>query len=64
MVHHFAERLLNKLQLFRLDNPDQQIEIITRSPEQKTATLALHENIENVSVEEDSQNRTLKDFQK
>ena len=50
--------LLNKLQLFRLDNPEQQIKIITRSPEQ-------YENIqlEDVSVEEDLEDRTIQDFQ-
>ena len=50
--------LLNKLQLIRLDNPKQQIKIITRSPEQ-------YENIqlEDVSVEDDLEDRTIQDFQ-
>ena len=48
--------LLNKLQLFRLDNPEQKIKIITRSPEQ-------YENIQlDVSVEEDLEDRTKQDF--
>ena len=50
--------LLNKLQLISLDNPDQQMKIVTRSPEQ-------YENIqlEDVSVEEDLEDRTIQDFQ-
>ena len=49
---------VNKLQLIRLDNPKQQIKIITRSPEQ-------YENIqlEDVPVEEDLEDRTTQDFQ-
>ena len=49
--------LLNKLQLIRLDNTEQQIKIITRSPEQ-------YENIqlEDVSVEEDLEDRTIQDL--
>ena len=48
--------LKNKLHLFRLDNPEQQIKRITRSPEQ-------HENIqlEEISVEEDLEDRTKQD---
>ena len=50
--------LINKLHLFRLDNLEQQIKITTRSPEQ-------YENIqlEDVSVEEDLEDRTIQDFQ-
>ena len=50
--------LLNKLQLIRLDNPEQKIRIITRSPEQYSKI-----EIEDVSVEEDLEDRTLQDFQ-
>ena len=49
--------LINKLQLIRLDSPEQKIRIITRSPEQ-------YSKIEiDVSVEEDLEDRTLQDFQ-
>ena len=49
--------LLNKLQLIRLDNPEQKICIITRSPEQ-------YNKIEiDVSVDEDLEDRTIQDFQ-
>ena len=50
--------LLNKLQLFRLYDKEKQIHIITRSPGQ-------YENIqlEDVSVEEDLEDRTIPDFQ-
>ena len=48
--------LLNKLQCFRCDNPEQQIKIITRSPKQYINTegaLGIDiENVSNVSVEE------------
>ena len=50
--------LLNKLQLIRLDNPEQKIRIITRSPEQYSKI-----EIEDDSVEEDLEDRTLQDFQ-
>ena len=50
--------LLNKLQLIRLDNPEQKIRIIKRSPEQYSKI-----EIEDVSVEEDLEDRTLQDFQ-
>ena len=50
--------LLNKLQLIRLDNPEPKIRIITRSPEQYSKN-----EIEDVSVEEDLEDRTLQDFQ-
>ena len=49
--------LLNKLQLIRLDNPEQKICIITRSPEQ-------YNKIEiDVSVEEDLGDKSIQDFQ-
>ena len=50
--------LLNKLQLFRLDNPEQKICIITRSPEQYNKI-----EIEDVSVEEDLGDKSIQDFQ-
>ena len=50
--------LLNKLQLIRLDNPEQKICIITRSPEQYNKI-----EIEDVSVEEDLSDKSLQDFQ-
>ena len=50
--------LLNKLQLFRLDNPEQKICIITRSPEQYNKI-----EIEDVSVEEDLVDKSIQDFQ-
>ena len=50
--------LLNKLQLIRLDNPEQQIKIITRSPEQYS-----NSEIEEIEVEEDLEDRTIQDFQ-
>ena len=50
--------LLNKLQLIRLDNPEQKICIITRSPEQYNKI-----EIEDVSVEEDLENKSIQDFQ-
>ena len=50
--------LLNKLQLIRLDNPEQKICIITRSPEQYNKI-----EIENVSVEEDLGDKSIQDFQ-
>ena len=56
--------LLNKLQLGRLDNREQQIKIITR-PEHYTARPDSHEHIQllNVSVEECLEYRTKQDFQ-
>ena len=50
--------LINKLLLIRLDNPEKQIKIITRSPEQ-------YENIqlEDFSVEENLEDRAIQDFQ-
>ena len=50
--------LLNKLQLIRLDNPEQKICIITRSPEQYNKI-----EIEDVSVEEDLEDKSIQDFQ-
>ena len=51
--------VLNKLQLIRLDNPEQKICIITRSPEQYNEI-----EIEDVSVEEDLGDKSIQDFQK
>ena len=45
--------LLNKLQLIRLDNPEQQLKVITRNPEQYTKF-----ELEEVSVE-DLEDRTI-----
>ena len=50
--------LLNKLQLIRLDNPEQKICIITRSPKQYNKI-----EIEDVSVEEDLGDKSIQDFQ-
>ena len=50
--------LLNKLQLIRLDNPEQKICIITRSPEQYNKIER-----EDVSVEEDLGDKSIQDFQ-
>ena len=50
--------LLNKLQLIRLDNPEQKICVITRSPEQYNKI-----EIEDVSVEEDLGDKSIQDFQ-
>ena len=50
--------LLNKLQLIRLDNPEQKICIITRSPEQYNKI-----KIEDVSVDEDLEHKSIQDFQ-
>ena len=50
--------LLNKLQLIRLDNPEQKICIITRSPEQYNKS-----EIEDVSVDEDLEDKSFQDFQ-
>ena len=49
---------LKKLQIIRLDNPEQKIPISTRSPEHYTGF-----EIEDVSVEEDLEDRTIQDFQ-
>ena len=50
--------LLNKLQLIRLYDKEKQIHIITRSPGQNTIT-----EIEDISVDEDLEDRTIQDFQ-
>ena len=50
---------LNKVQLIRLCDSEKQIKIITRSPEQYTKTEK-----EDISVEEDLEDRTKQDFQK
>ena len=58
--------LLNKLQLNRLDNPEQPIKIITRSPEQYSEAALLYNNLgetEELEVEEDLEDRTIQDFQ-
>ena len=50
--------LLNKLQLNRLYDNEKQVHIITRSPGQNTNT-----EIEDISVDEDLEDRTIQDFQ-
>ena len=50
--------LLNKLQLIRIYDKEKQIHIITRSPGQYTNT-----EIEDTSVDEDLEDRTIQDFQ-
>ena len=50
--------LLNKLKLIRLYDMEKQIKIITRSPQQYTKV-----EIEEVSVEEDLEDRTIHDYQ-
>ena len=57
--------LFNKLQLIRLDNPEQQIKIISRSPEQYREAAFRYNNleIEEIEVEEDLEDRTIQDFQ-
>ena len=56
--------LLNKLQLIRLDDNTRKIHIFTRSPEQysNTALLASGIEIEDISVDEDLEDRTIQDF--
>ena len=56
--HGKTHLLLNKLQLIRLDNPEQKICIITRSPEQYNKI-----EIEDVSVKEDLGDKSIQDFQ-
>ena len=51
--------LLNKLKLIKLYDPDKQIKIITRSPEQYHTDDVLNY----ISVEEDLNDRTIQDFQ-
>ena len=55
--------LLNKLQFIQLDNPEQKIRIITRSSEQYSKAGFAYTGIEDVSVEEDLEERTIQDFQ-
>ena len=63
--------LLNKLQLIRLDNPEQKVRIITRSPEQYSEALLRYNGIEIedteatlcVSVEEDLRDKSIRDYQ-
>ena len=62
--------LLNKLQLIRLDNPEQQIKIMTRSLEQysnfeleETEGASQAELLQCISVEEDLEDRTVQEFQ-
>ena len=69
--------LLNKLQLIRLDNPEQQMKIIRRSPEQYSEAALRYSNFELgetegasqaellrcISVEEDLEDRRVQDFQ-
>ena len=69
--------VLNKIQLIRLDTPEQQIKIITRSPEQYSEAALRHSNFELeetegalqaellrcVSVVEDLEDRTIQDFE-
>ena len=50
--------LLNKIQLIHLDNPEQKIRTITRSPEQYSNI-----EIEDISVEEDLEDRTTLAFE-
>ena len=54
---------LNKLQLIRLDNPEQQIKTINRSPGQYENTVLFGTQLEDVSVEEDLEDRNIQDFQ-
>ena len=53
--------LLNKLQLIRLSNSEKQIKIITRSPGQYQ-NMHNFTQLEDVSVEEDLEDRTIQDF--
>ena len=63
--------LINKIQLIRLDNPEQQIKILTRSPQQYTNTALLAFGIQledtegalRVSVDEDVEDKTIQAFQ-
>ena len=53
---------LNKLQLIRLSDSEKQIKIITRSPEQYESAALFGTQLEDVSVEEDLEDRTIQDF--
>ena len=55
--------ILKKLQLFRLNISEQKIRFITRSPEQYIEAGFAYTNIEDVSVDEDLEDRTTQDFQ-
>ena len=57
--------LLNKLQLIRLYDKEKQIHIITRSPGQYSEAARRNTNteIEDISVDEDLEDRTIQDFQ-
>ena len=60
--------ILNKLQIFQLDNPEKQIRIITRSPEQYSNFELGDTGLQAkllwcVSVEEGLEDRTIQDFQ-
>ena len=57
--------LLNKLQLIRLYDKEKQIHIITRYPGQYSEAALRHTNteIEDISVDEDLEDRTIQDFQ-
>ena len=57
--------LLNKLQLIRLYDKEKQIHIITRSPGQYSEAALRNTNteIEDISVDEDLEDRTIQDFQ-
>ena len=61
-----TQLLLNKLQLIRLDIPEQKIRIITRSPEQYS-NIEIEDTEDQqscISEEEDLEDRTIHDFQK
>ena len=55
--------LINKLLFIRLDNPEQKIRILTRSSEQYSKAGFAYTDVEDVSVEEDLEDRTIQDFQ-
>ena len=57
--------LLNKLQLIRLYDKEKQIHIITTSPGQNSEAAPRNTNteIEDISVDEDLEDRTIQDFQ-
>ena len=63
-----TQLILNKLQIFQLDNPEKQIKIITRSPEQYSNFELGDTGLQAkllwcVSVEEGLEDRTIQDFQ-
>ena len=51
--------LLNNLQLIRWDNPEQQIKIISRSPEQYSEAALRYNNLKEIELEEDLEDRTI-----